>query len=60
VWSTYQRDVDAVSAADVESAASRWLTPHRVVVAVGPGEVAREALGPEAEVVGIDDAPFET
>jgi zinc protease len=58
-WSTYQRDVDAVTAADVEAAAARWLRPERVVVAVGPGEVAREALGADAEVVSMDDAPFE-
>ncbi len=59
VWTTYQRDVDAVTAAHVEAAAGRWLRPDRVVVAVGPGEIGREALGPEAEVVTMDDAPFE-
>jgi zinc protease len=59
VWTTYQRDVEAVSASDVADAGGRWLRPDRIVVAVGPGDVAREALGPEAEVHSMDDAPFE-
>jgi predicted Zn-dependent peptidase len=59
VWTTYQRDVEAVSAEQVASAAGRWLRPDRVVVAVGPGEIARKALGPDAELKTVDDAPFE-